>query len=49
MVMKQKNIPWELIISKLKQENSEEDNAELMRWAADPECQAVLEDLEALW
>lgn len=47
--MKQKNIPWELIISKFKQEISEEDNAELMSWAADPECGALLEDLKVLW
>lgn len=47
--MKQKNIPWELIISKFKQEISEEDNAELMCWAADPECGTLLEDLKVLW
>lgn len=47
--MKQKNIPWELIISKFKQEISEEDNARLMRWADNPECQAILEDLNVLW
>lgn len=47
--MKQQNIPWELIISKLKQEITEEDNEKLMHWADNPECQAVLEDLKVLW
>lgn len=47
--MREKNIPWELIISKFKQEISEEDNEKLMRWADNPECQAILEDLNVLW
>lgn len=32
-IMKQENIPWELIISKFKQEISEKDDARLMSWA----------------
>lgn len=47
--MKQKNIPWELIISKFKQEISEADNEKLMLWASNPECQAILEELDVLW
>lgn len=47
--MKQKKIPWDLIISKFKQEISVEDNEKLMRWADNPECQAILEDLNVLW
>lgn len=47
--MKQTNIPWELIIAKFRQEISEEENERLMRWADNPECRAVLEDLKILW
>ena len=47
--MRQENIPWELIISKFKQEISEGDNEQLMRWADNPECQAILEELNTLW
>lgn len=47
--MKQNNIPWELIIAKFKQEISEEENAELTRWASASGHQAVLDDLETVW
>lgn len=47
--MRQENIPWELIISKFKQEISEEDNERLMRWADQPESRAVMEELGILW
>lgn len=47
--MRQKNTPWELIIAKFKQEISAEDNEKLMHWADNPECQAILEDLNTLW
>ena len=48
-IMKQENIPWELIISKFKQEISEEDDARLMSWAERPECRSVMEDLNVVW
>lgn len=47
--MKQENIPWELIISKFKHEISEEDDVRLTRWAEQPECRTVMEELNALW
>ncbi|GFH99274.1 FecR family protein [uncultured Phocaeicola sp.] len=47
--MRQTNIPWELIIAKFKQEISVEENEKLMHWATNPECQAILEDLNTLW
>lgn len=47
--MRQKNIPWELIIAKFKHEISVEENEKLMRWADNPECQSILEDLNTLW
>lgn len=47
--MKQTNIPWELIIAKFKQEISVEENEKLMQWVENPECQAILEDLNTLW
>ena len=48
-IMKQENIPWELIISKFKQEISEKDDARLMSWAERPECRSVMEDLNVVW
>lgn len=47
--MKQENIPWGLIIAEFKQENSEEESERLMRWAEQPDCRAVLDELEGLW
>ena len=48
-IMKQENIPWELIISKFEQEISEKDDARLMSWAERPECRSVMEDLNVVW
>lgn len=47
--IRQNKIPWELIISYFRKDISAEEQEELMRWAADPESRALLEELQELW
>lgn len=44
-----KEIPWNLIISKLKQEITEEDDRRLMEWLSDSENKDVFEELCQVW
>ncbi|MDR1918708.1 MAG: FecR domain-containing protein [Tannerellaceae bacterium] len=47
--MRDKEIPWGLIVKRLKGELSDEDELVFEQWRADDEHQAVYEELEMLW
>lgn len=44
-----KNIPWNLILDLLRGDISEDGRRQLMLWAEDPECLALLERLKRFW
>lgn len=44
-----REIPWNLIVSKLKKENTAEEDAELDAWLSDSGNQEVFEELRNLW
>lgn len=44
-----KNIPWDIIIKRLKYEISEEEQAELDVWLAEEENKAVFRELQLVW
>lgn len=46
---KLQEIPWGLIISNFKGEISDEEHARLSRWAENPDCRSVMEELKSLW
>ena len=44
-----KNIPWNLIISHLKQELNQEDEDKLRKWLQIPKNTNLYKELETLW
>lgn len=44
-----REIPWNLIISKLKKESSSEENNQLEAWLSDSGNRELFEELQDLW